>query len=100
MKYKQAKIRADVLKALSHPARVLIVNALAGGDRCVSDLNKLVAIGQSNISRHLEKLRKTGLVADRRIGPKVYYHLQTPDIVAVFQHALNAARSWSRQEVE
>lgn len=84
MNYRQAKARADILKALAHPARVLIVDALQHGDRCVSDLNRLVRLAQSNVSRHLAVLKKAGLVSERREGNRVFHHLQTPCIVRAF----------------
>lgn len=81
MNYSQAKIRSQILKALAHPVRVLIVEKLSQGDRCVCELNKLANIDQSNISRHLANLKKAGIVADRRDGMRVFYHLRTPCIL-------------------
>ena len=39
----QAKAKAEVLKALGHPLRVQMLEALARGDRCVNDLRALAA---------------------------------------------------------
>jgi DNA-binding transcriptional ArsR family regulator len=91
--YSQAKTRADILKALAHPVRVLIVNALTGGDRCVCELNRLAKIAQSNISRHLSVLKRAGIVTDRREGMKVFYHLQTPCILGAFECAVDVVRA-------
>ena len=93
MNYQQAKIRADILKALAHPVRVLIVNALADGERCVCVLNELAAIDQSNISRHLASLKRAGIVSDRRDGMKVYYRLETPCILKAFECAVEVVRA-------
>jgi len=93
MNYSQAKIRSEILKALAHPARVLIVHALTGGDRCVCQLNTLVEIDQSNISRHLAVLKRAGIVADRRDGMRVFYHLQTPCILKAFECAVEVVRA-------
>jgi len=84
MKYDAAARLALILKTLAHPVRVLIVNALTGRDLCVSDLNALVDISQSNVSRHLAQLKQAGIVSDRRRGMKVFYHLQTPCILRAF----------------
>lgn len=97
MKYEQAKVRADILKALAHPVRVLIVNALTDGDRCVCELNKLADIDQSNISRHLAMLKKAGIVSDRRDGMKVFYHLQTPCILKAFECAVEVVRAEAKR---
>ena len=93
MNYSQAKIRSEILKALAHPARVLIVHALAGGDRCVGELNALIDIDQSNISRHLAVLRRAGIIADRREGMRVFYRLQTPCILKAFECAVAVVRA-------
>jgi len=92
MKYEQARIRADILKALAHPVRILIIHNLAERDMCVCELNKLADIDQSNISRHLSMLKKAGIVSDRRHGMKVIYHLQTPCILKAFQCAVDVIR--------
>jgi ArsR family transcriptional regulator len=81
MNFQQAKVRAQILKALAHPVRVLIVETLSKGDRCVCVLNRLADIDQSSISRHLASLKKAGIVSARRDGMKVFYHLRTPCIL-------------------
>jgi DNA-binding transcriptional ArsR family regulator len=93
MNYEQARISADILKALGHPVRVLIVDALTAGDRCVCDLNALVSIDQSGFSRHLGILKRAGIVSDRREGMKVFYHLQTPCILKAFECAVEVVRT-------
>ena len=97
MKYQQAKVRADILKALAHPVRVLLVNALTDGDRCVCELNALADIDQSNISRHLAMLKKAGIVSDRRDGMKVFYHLETPCILKAFECAVDVVRAEAKR---
>lgn len=93
MNYSQAKIRSEILKALAHPARVLIVHALTGGDRCVCELNALIDIDQSNISRHLAVLKRAGIVADRRDGMRVFYHLKAPCILKALKCAVEVIRN-------
>ena len=92
MNYQQAKTRADILKALAHPVRVLIVSALTEGDRCVCELNKLVEIDQSGLSRHLALLKKAGIVSERRDGMRVFHHLETPCILKAFECAVEVVR--------
>jgi DNA-binding transcriptional ArsR family regulator len=97
MNYQQAKVRADILKALAHPIRVLIVNTLTGGDQCVCKLNDLADIDQSNISRHLAMLKKAGILSDRREGMNVFYHLETPCIFKAFECAVEVVKSESKR---
>ena len=93
MTYHQAEARAGILKALAHPVRVLIVNALSKSDRCVCELNALADIDQSNISRHLAMLKRAGVVSDRRQGMKVFYHLETPCILRAFECAVEVVQA-------
>jgi len=93
MNYQQAKIRGEILKALAHPVRVLIVGTLSKGDRCVCELNKLADIDQSNISRHLAVLKKAGIVTDCRDGMKVFYHLRTPCILNALKCAIEVMKT-------
>jgi ArsR family transcriptional regulator len=81
MKYEEAKARADIMKALSHPIRFLLVDALSRGDLCVNELNRLVDIDQSTLSRHLSQLKKVGIVSERKDGTKVIHHLASPCIL-------------------
>ena len=100
MNYQQAKDRADILKALAHPVRVLIVSALMEGDRCVCELNKLAEIDQSGLSRHLASLKKAGIVSDQRAGMKVFYHLETPCILKAFECAWDVIRADAKRRRE
>ena len=100
MNYSQAKIRSKVLKALAHPVRVLIVHTLAGGDRCVCELNTLVDIDQSNISRHLAVLKRAGIVSERRDGMRVFHHLETPCILKAFECAVEVIKFEARRRAK
>ena len=97
MNYRQAKIRADILKAMAHPVRILIVDVLQRGDRCVCELNKLARINQSNVSRHLAILKKAGILSDRRLGMKVFYHLETPCILKAFDCTVEVVHADSKR---
>lgn len=81
MTNEQAKVKADILKALAHPVRIILVDALSRGDMCVCDLNELVNVDQSGVSRHLSILKNAGIVSERRDGMRVIHHLETPCIL-------------------
>lgn len=70
--------RARIMKALAHPTRLFIVDALGDGPRCVGDLTTAVGADVSTVSRHLTVLKNAGIVADEREGPQVFYRLRTP----------------------
>ena len=73
--------RAQILKALGHPSRLLMVEELAKGERCVCELTELVGADMSTVSKHLALLRDAGLVASEKRGLWVYYSLTCPCIL-------------------
>ncbi|GMU84678.1 MAG: winged helix-turn-helix transcriptional regulator [Phycisphaerales bacterium] len=68
--------RAKIAKAMAHPSRLLILEALEGREICVCDLTDLVGADQSTVSKHLAVLKQAGLVEDRRDGVMVFYKLR------------------------
>lgn len=68
--------RAKVFKALGHPSRLLMVEALGEGEKCVCELQALVGSDMSTVSKHLGVLREAGLVQDDRRGTSIYYSLR------------------------
>lgn len=73
---KRYEARARIAKALAHPSRLMILEALEGRERCVCDLTELVGADQSTVSKHLAVLRQAGLVEDRKDGVMVYYRVK------------------------
>lgn len=79
------------LRALADEKRLRIVALLAGGERCVCELQEALAAGQSLLSFHLRTLKEAGLVTDRREGRWVYYALNR-ETVAELEEFLREAR--------
>ena len=78
---------AAVFKALSDPARLTIVHALADGELRVTDLVERVGLAQSTTSAHLGVLREAGLVAPRAQGRATYYRLTTSALIVLVNRA-------------
>ena len=69
----------DVLsQALAEPTRRAILEQLRLGQKAVGELVDATARKQPNISNHLAKMRRQGLVRAERIGRQVYYSIATP----------------------
>jgi len=64
---------SETLKALSDPNRLRILNLLDGETLCVCDLEEILQLNQSNLSRHLAKLKQTGLVSSQKKGLFMHY---------------------------
>lgn len=77
--------RAQVMKAMAHPSRLMIVDELSRGERCVADLRELVGGDVSTVSRHLAVLKNAGLIFDDKRGNQVFYALLTPCVLNFFQ---------------
>lgn len=62
--------------ALSDPTRLRCLALLhARGELCVCELTRALGVSQPKISRHLALLRELGIVAARREGVWMHYHL-------------------------
>jgi DNA-binding transcriptional ArsR family regulator len=71
--------QAAVCRALSHPARLAILDSLRGGEQCVCHVEAALGLRQAYISQQLRVLRKAGLVSDRRDGWNIFYRLSDPE---------------------
>jgi len=76
--------RAQVIKALAHPSRLLMVETLADGELSVWDLTDKVGSSISTVSKHLSVLKNAGIVADEKRGNQVFYRLRVPCILDFF----------------
>ena len=74
-----AQARA-LLKALADPLRLQVVEALAGGERCVCELTDELGLAQSKLSFHLKVLKDAGLLVSRQQGRWTYYALRAEAI--------------------
>ena len=77
--------QAKVMKALAHPSRLLIVQALMDHELCVCELHELLPHNLSTVSRHLSVLKNAGLLSEEKRGLYVYYKLTTPCLNSFLQ---------------
>jgi DNA-binding transcriptional ArsR family regulator len=78
----------ELLKALAHPGRLVILCKLVEQDRSVTELARMLAMRQPAVSQRLARLRADGLVEARRNGKSVRYSIGRPEvkrIVAVLE---------------
>ncbi len=66
---------ANLLKTLSHPARLMIVCTLVEREYSVGALEEKLDIHQPHLSQHLTVLRGSGIVETRREGKQIFYSL-------------------------
>ena len=89
---KSAEALADRFKALSDPARVAIVNQLAGrGEVCTCNLTGFLGLSQPTVTHHLRVLREAGLIEiARKRGTFSFYRL-VPEAIEQLAFALGGS---------
>ncbi|MDK3016035.1 ArsR/SmtB family transcription factor [Pseudodonghicola flavimaris] len=90
-----------ILSALAEPTRLNALRILSDGEEhCVCELMAVIGATQSRMSRHMQVLKQTGLVIDRRDAQWVRYRLNPElpkDIAAVLDAVVRAARTEERK---
>ena len=76
----KAREASDMLKALSHESRLLLLCILAEGEQSVTELEQFLGERQSTVSQQLARLRLDRLVTTRRDGKAIYYSLANEDV--------------------
>lgn len=71
----------SILKALSEPLRLEVVQLLREQEMCVCDLCDRLGVTQSKLSFHLKNLREAGIVRSRQEGRWIYYRLNLSKLV-------------------
>ncbi len=79
------KIKADFLKSLAHPARLMIIEYLKNGEASVGQMVEDLGMEQSGLSKHLATLRLAGILASRQERSNVYYSIKDKDIFNVLR---------------
>lgn len=71
---------AEAIKVVGHPDRILILELLEGGEKCVGEIQGVLGLPQAIVSQHLAKMRGWDIVEARRDGIHVYYHITEPKV--------------------
>lgn len=93
--------KAELFKALAHPARVRVLELLAEGEHSMGELAELSGIELSHLSQHVTLLRRAGIVDSRRVRTTVICSLrdpQTAELLAVARRLIGT-RLRSEQEL-
>ena len=82
---------AEMFRAAGEPARLRLLERLAQGEACVSELAAESGDGLSTVSQRLKTLRNAKLVVRRRDGKHVFYQLADDHVAALIASALDHA---------
>jgi len=72
--------QAEFFKALSHPLRIRVLEALRQGPVSVNELRERLGVEQSTLSQQLAVLRARRLVVTQRSGTTIRYQISDPAI--------------------
>jgi DNA-binding transcriptional ArsR family regulator len=81
----RARKASEMLKALSHENRLLILCLLSEGEKSVSELEEIMDMPQAAVSQQLARLRLDGMVNARRDGRNIYYSIASEEVSSVIE---------------
>lgn len=82
---------ARILAALGDPERLRLLQLIAPGELCVSELIELSDAKATTVSQRLRLLRDHDLVRARRDGKHIYYRLTDDHVIALLRSAIEHA---------
>lgn len=77
------KRASRVLRCISHPDRLRLVECLEGRELSVGELMTRLRLDQAAVSKHLAVLKKNGIVAGRVRANFRYYSISYPNVLNV-----------------
>lgn len=82
---------AKMLKALSNPARLEIIEMLSQCEKSVEGIVQSTNLSVANASQHLQVLKNNNIVKSRKEKQYVFYSLVSDDFLALYQHIIKHA---------
>jgi DNA-binding transcriptional ArsR family regulator len=93
----RAATTADAFNAVAEPRRRQILDLLAGAERPVNDLVRLLGLPQPLVSKHLRVLREVGAVDVRSEGRQRLYRLNGHALRPIHEWVKGYERLWSER---
>jgi ArsR family transcriptional regulator len=87
MRQQLSEFKADFFKALAHPLRISILDALRDGELTVNEISQRFDVEQANASQQLAVLRNRNIVVTRKEGANVYYSVSDKSIFKLLDAA-------------
>ncbi|MDX6709707.1 MAG: hypothetical protein QOH96_723 [Blastocatellia bacterium] len=82
-----SNFKAEFFKALAHPLRISILDALRAGELTVNEISQRFSVEAANASQQLAVLRNKHIVEARKEGSNVYYSIADPQIFVMLDAA-------------
>jgi len=87
MRQQLSDFKAEFFKALAHPLRISILDALREGELTVNEISQRFNVEQANASQQLAVLRNRNIVITRKDGANVYYSVSDKSIFTLLDAA-------------
>ena len=81
----QARKASELLKALSHETRLMILCLLSEREMSVSEIEEIIKLPQATVSQQLARLRLDKLVTTRREGRQIHYRIADKDVSSIVE---------------
>ena len=93
----RAATTTDAFNAVAEPRRRQILDTLAGGERPVNDLVRVLGLAQPQVSKHLRVLREVGAVEVREHGRQRVYRLNGEALKPIHDWVKTYEQAWSER---
>lgn len=80
---------AKILKAISDPKRLRVVDMLSCGELCACEILEAFQVTQPTLSHDMRVLIEANLVCERREGKNTYYSLNSQSLTSLLQSLQN-----------
>jgi ArsR family transcriptional regulator len=104
MRQQLSNFKAEFFKALAHPLRISILDALREGELTVNEISERFEVEPANASQQLAVLRNRNIVMTRKDGANVYYSVSDKSIFKlldvakeIFSHHLVGVQSMLKE---
>jgi len=79
---------SKLLKAISNPFRLEIIEMLSQGEKSVEGIVQATGMSIANASQHLQVMKNSNIVKSRKEGHYVYYFLVNDEFLLLYQHII------------
>jgi DNA-binding transcriptional ArsR family regulator len=93
----RAATTADAFNAVAEPRRRQLLDVLAGGERSVNDLARLLGLTQPQVSKHLRVLREVAAVDVREAGRQRLYRVNGQALKPIHDWVKPYEQAWSER---
>ena len=86
LQLEKLEIAASMLRAMSHPMRIAIIELLTAPKRLsVTEIYEKLNIEQASASHHLNILKSKGILESKREGKKIFYSLKQDKVTEIIE---------------